>query len=193
MRAKKPKTEATSSTNQKNAKVNIIVNQWELKVKTNLFKARENLSDQVGIGFSFTFNCLRRWCTLYGPITKRCKVKNQSFPGSLSKLNWKLLYLGTLDHYGDDRLETRQIVLVIVRANRRKWVNCQGVPNIYIYIYMLQHRLFILAFCRLSYPDISINYAWMYAHVHKMYKTLSTFICSRDVNEMELFNYLLWL
>ena len=97
----------------------------------------------------------------------------------------------TLDHYGDDRLETRQIVLVIVRANRRKWVNCQGVPN--IYIYMLQHRFFILAFCRLSYPDISINYAWMYAHVHKMYKTLSTFICSRDVNEMELFNYLLWL
>lgn len=61
LRAKKPKTEATSSTNQKNAKVNIIVNQWELKVKTNnLFKARENLSDQVGIGFSFTFNCLRR-------------------------------------------------------------------------------------------------------------------------------------
>ena len=105
----------------------------------------------------------------------------------------------TLDHYGDDWLETRQIVLVIVRANRRKWVNCQGVPNIYvyvyiyIYIYMLKHRFFILAFCRLSYPDISINYAWMYAHVHKMYKTLSTFICSRDVNEMELFNYLLWL
>lgn len=26
----------------------------------------------------------------------------------------------TLDHYGDDWLETRQIVLVIVRANRRK-------------------------------------------------------------------------
>ena len=62
---------------------------------------------------------------------------------------------------------------------------------IYIYIYTLQHRFFILAFCRLSYPDISINYAWMYAHVHKMYKTLSTFICSRDLNEMELFNYLL--
>ena len=116
----------------------------------------------------------------------------------------------TLDHYGDDWLETRQIVLVIVRANRRKWVNCQGVPNIYIYIYIYVYvyiyiciyryiyiyaeaPFFILAFCRLSYPDISINYAWMYAHVHKMYKTLSTFICSRDVNEMELFNYLLWL
>lgn len=41
----------------------------------------------------------------------------------------------TLNHYGDDRLETRQIVLVIVRANRRKWVNCEGVPDIYIYIY----------------------------------------------------------
>ena len=126
------------------------------------------------------------------------EIKEDHFRNSIENCS-------TLDHYGDDRLETRQIVLVIVRANRRKWVNCEGVPDIYIYIriyvyiyiyiyiYTLQHRFFILAFCRLSYPDISINYAWMYAHVHKMYKTLSTFICSRDVNEMELFNYLLWL
>lgn len=68
------------TTSKNIAKVNIIVNQWELKVKTdNLFEARENVSEQVGIAFSFLF---RYWFKLYGPITERSEAKNQSNPES---------------------------------------------------------------------------------------------------------------
>ena len=136
MEGQETKTEATSSTNQKNAKVNIIVNQWELKVKTNLFKARENLSDQVGIGFSFTFNCLRRWCTLYGPITKRCKAKNQSFPGSLSKLNWKLLYLGSLWRWLVGNPTDSFSYSTSKQTQVSELSGCSQYIYIYIYIYM---------------------------------------------------------
>ena len=40
----------------------IIINQWELKVKTSkLLEARENANDQVAIVFNFVSDCLRRW------------------------------------------------------------------------------------------------------------------------------------
>ena len=49
-------------------KVNININQWQLKVESgNLLTARKNVYDEAGIGFNFHFR----------------------FP--LSKLNWKLL------------------------------------------------------------------------------------------------------
>ena len=39
-----------------------MINQWELKEKTsNLLEARENASDQDGVGFSFAFDWLRWW------------------------------------------------------------------------------------------------------------------------------------
>ena len=38
-------------------KFNIIINKWELRVKSsNLFQARENATDQVGIGCSSAFD-----------------------------------------------------------------------------------------------------------------------------------------
>lgn len=51
----KTKTKVITTTNQKQ-RLNIIINQWELKVKTdNLLEARKNVSDQDVIGFSFAF------------------------------------------------------------------------------------------------------------------------------------------
>ena len=56
----------------------MIINQWELRVETaNLLEARENASDQVVFGFSFTFDwydskeklakSLKRWKYTNGP------------------------------------------------------------------------------------------------------------------------------
>ena len=48
----------------------MIISQWEHRVETgNLLKARENASDQVVVGFSFTFDWLRLWREFPGPIT----------------------------------------------------------------------------------------------------------------------------
>ena len=54
----------------------MIISQWKNRVETgNLLKARENASDQVVIGFSFTLDWLRLW---------------REFSGLLI-LSWKLL------------------------------------------------------------------------------------------------------
>ena len=61
-------------------KVKVIINQWELGVKTgNLLEARENEGDQVDIGFNFAFDWSRWWCEFSGPITERGEANpNQS-------------------------------------------------------------------------------------------------------------------
>lgn len=52
-------------------KVKVIINQWELGVKTgNLLEARENEGDQVDIGFNFAFDWSRWWCEFSGPFRK---------------------------------------------------------------------------------------------------------------------------
>ena len=57
-------------------KVTMIISQWEHRVETgNLLKARENASDQVVFGFSFTFDWLRLWHEFFGPITQRSEAK----------------------------------------------------------------------------------------------------------------------
>ena len=49
----------------------------------DLLEARENASEQMGIGFSFVFDWLRWWRQVSGPITERSEVKkNQSNPYS---------------------------------------------------------------------------------------------------------------
>ena len=58
----------------------MIISQWELRVETaNLLKARENASDQVVFGFSFTFDWLRLWREFSGPITQRSKAKPKQY------------------------------------------------------------------------------------------------------------------
>ena len=43
-------------------KVDVIISQWELKVKrSNLHETRENASGQITIGFSFESDWLGRW------------------------------------------------------------------------------------------------------------------------------------
>ena len=67
-------------------RVDIIINQWELKAKTgNLLKARKNASDQDVIGFSFAFHRLRSWLQFPGPnencseIRKTLLLHNKCF------------------------------------------------------------------------------------------------------------------
>ena len=58
----------------------MIISQWELRVETaNFLKARENASDQVVFGFSFTFDWLRLWREFSGPITQRSKTKPKQY------------------------------------------------------------------------------------------------------------------
>ena len=58
-----------------------MINQWELKEKTsNLLEARENASDQYGVGFSLAFDWLRWW-------RENEVEQNQRNPGSLSMRN----------------------------------------------------------------------------------------------------------
>ena len=58
----------------------MIISQWELRLETaNLLKARENASDQVVFGFSFTFDWLRLWREFSGPITQRSKAKPKQY------------------------------------------------------------------------------------------------------------------
>ena len=58
----------------------MIISQWELRVETaNFLKARENASNQVVFGFSFTFDWLRLWRDFSGPITQRSKAKPKQY------------------------------------------------------------------------------------------------------------------
>ena len=58
----------------------MIISQWELRVETaNFLKARENASNQVVFGFSFTFDWLRLWREFSGPITQRSKAKPMQY------------------------------------------------------------------------------------------------------------------
>ena len=58
-----------------------MINQWELKEKTsNLLEARENASDQYGVGFGLAFDWLRWW-------RENEVEQNQRNPGSLSMRN----------------------------------------------------------------------------------------------------------
>ena len=58
----------------------MIISQWELRVETaNLLKARENATNQVVFGFSFTFDWLRLWREFSGPITQRSKAKPKQY------------------------------------------------------------------------------------------------------------------
>ena len=58
----------------------MIISQWEHRVETgNLLKARENASDQVVFGFSFTFDWLRLWHEFSGPITQRSEAKPKQY------------------------------------------------------------------------------------------------------------------
>ena len=67
------------------------VSQWELIIKpSKLPKARENVGDQVAIGFCFASDCVSFL------DQSRSKVKQkQSHHGLLLTLNWKLLWLST--------------------------------------------------------------------------------------------------
>ena len=59
-------------------KVYIIISQWELKIclkKVNLSKTRENVGDQVMIGFSFVSDWLRGYLKFCRPTTDRIDVK----------------------------------------------------------------------------------------------------------------------
>ena len=58
----------------------MIISQWELRVETaNFLKARENASNQVVFGFSFTFDWLRLWREFSGPLTQRSKAKPKQY------------------------------------------------------------------------------------------------------------------
>ena len=57
---------------------NIIVNQWELKVKStdqNYLKRRENPSGQVTVGFNLASDWLTGWFKIPRVITKQMKAK----------------------------------------------------------------------------------------------------------------------
>ena len=73
----------------------MIISQWELRVETaNPLKARENASDQVVFGLSFTYDWLRLWRESFWVSVDQPhkEVKqNQSSTASLSILSWKLL------------------------------------------------------------------------------------------------------
>ena len=66
----KTKTKVTTVTNQKKKKEPI-----KLK-KSKLPKARENVSEQVMIGFSFASDWLTEWREVSGSITKRSETKS---------------------------------------------------------------------------------------------------------------------
>ena len=55
-------------------------------------KARENVSDQVVIGFSFASDWLSRWRVFFVNQSQNVLKKNQSNPGLLSTLNRKPRY-----------------------------------------------------------------------------------------------------
>ena len=58
----------------------MIISEWELRVETaNFLKARENASNQVVFGFSFTFDWLRLWREFSGPLTQRSKAKPKQY------------------------------------------------------------------------------------------------------------------
>ena len=58
----------------------MIISQLKLRVETaNFLKARENASNQVVFGFSFTFDWLRLWREFSGPITQRSKAKPKQY------------------------------------------------------------------------------------------------------------------
>ena len=66
------------TTNQR--KENVTRSQWDLKFKTSkLYKARENASDCVSIGFSFDLVGWKKWRELSGPVTRRGKAKLKPF------------------------------------------------------------------------------------------------------------------
>ena len=65
---------------QSDKKVTMIISEWELRVETaNFLKARENTSNQVVFGFSFTFDWLRLWREFSGLITQRSKAKPKQY------------------------------------------------------------------------------------------------------------------
>ena len=48
------------------------MNQSKLEANTcSRHEARENMHEQVAIGFGFTFDWLRKWRELFEPITER--------------------------------------------------------------------------------------------------------------------------
>ena len=53
-------------------------------------KLHENQTEQLTVGFCFTFGWLRRWHKFYKPITKQSKTKASKY-GLLSTLKWELL------------------------------------------------------------------------------------------------------
>ena len=58
----------------------MIISQLKLRVETaNFLKARENASNQVVFGFSFTFDWLRLWREFSGRITQRSKAKPKQY------------------------------------------------------------------------------------------------------------------
>ena len=58
----------------------MIISEWELRVETaNFLRARENASNQVVFGFSFTFDWLRLWREFSGPLTQRSKAKPKQY------------------------------------------------------------------------------------------------------------------
>ena len=80
-----------------NSYVNLVINQiWIeiLKVKMdNLLEARENASDEVGIGFTSASNWLSRWREFFGQITGRSKAKPKQSEIHLdTQLDKSLLY-----------------------------------------------------------------------------------------------------
>ena len=57
-------------------KENITTSQWELRVRTStMLEARENVSDEDTVGFSFESNWWSGWCDFSGPTTERSKTK----------------------------------------------------------------------------------------------------------------------
>ena len=68
----KPKPEHSQRANH--SKETITRSQWELEVKTEQPKTRENATDKVAIGFNFESVWLREWHEFSGPITWRRKA-----------------------------------------------------------------------------------------------------------------------
>ena len=59
---------------------NITRSLCEINVKTSkLSEARENVSDQVAIGFRLESDWLRKWPEFSGPINKQSKIKTKQF------------------------------------------------------------------------------------------------------------------
>lgn len=58
--------------------------------KNKQTEARENVSDQVAIGFRLESDWLRKWPEFSGPIIKQSKIKTKQFRITFDTQYWKI-------------------------------------------------------------------------------------------------------